>query len=145
MITKESAAARMHGREYGDEIEKGEERDLKAAGLVAIFGYSDDNIELRGAISDEVGAYSGTKLYLHRGGVLPDPESEECERCARRLQALRKKCVRIACLWSEIVGYSWFIRADDIKSRPFDIMEDGEKFCRGIVIDANDLPIVDID
>jgi hypothetical protein len=36
------------------EINKAEERQAKDAGLVVVFGYSDDGVELRGAIHDEV-------------------------------------------------------------------------------------------
>ena len=36
-----------------------EERLAKENGLVVVFGYSDDNIELRGAINNEAGCFDG--------------------------------------------------------------------------------------
>lgn len=49
MIAKEFADL-LSGRDYMNEITRGEEEQAKAAGLVVVFGYSDDNMELRGAI-----------------------------------------------------------------------------------------------
>lgn len=49
-LTVHSVAAQMDGREYSGEISKQEERQLKEAGLVVVFGYSDDNLELRGVV-----------------------------------------------------------------------------------------------
>lgn len=49
----------LNGREYGDEITREEEAMAKAHGLVVVFGYSDDNMEFCGAITDEVGCYDG--------------------------------------------------------------------------------------
>lgn len=49
-------AAMLNGREYRREITKAEEKEAKAAGLIVAFGASDDNLELRGAVDDEIGA-----------------------------------------------------------------------------------------
>ena len=48
-------ANRLSGREYMSEISAEEEREAREKGLVIVFGYSDDCIEFRGAIDDELG------------------------------------------------------------------------------------------
>ena len=140
MITKEEMAALLNGREYAHEITKAECQQAKDSGLVVIFGYSDDNVELRGAIHDEVGAWEGTTLCLHQGGVLESPEQTECERCQRMLKRAQKECINIEVEWGGF-DYSWFINGPlTIPFAPFDIMECGKKFCRGIVLSITDLP-----
>lgn len=58
-MTAAELAALLNGREYRKEMSRDEEQVAKAAGLVVVFGASDDLMELRGAISDEVGCYDG--------------------------------------------------------------------------------------
>jgi hypothetical protein len=59
-------AALLTGREYRQEITRAEEADAKAAGLVVAFGASDDLLEFRGAIDDEVGCYDGPEAPIAR-------------------------------------------------------------------------------
>ena len=73
-MTAKELAIELNGRDTGEEMEWGEAQDAKAAGLVVVYGYSDDNVELCGAINDEVGAYSGTTVYLTPDGVLQEPD-----------------------------------------------------------------------
>lgn len=54
-MTLKEFAKMLDGREYGGEITKEEEALAKELGFVVVFGYSDDNAELRGAIDDETG------------------------------------------------------------------------------------------
>ena len=61
MTAKELATA-LTGREAGKEFFPGEERDAKDAGLAAVYGYFDDNVEFCGAINDDpatIGQYTG--------------------------------------------------------------------------------------
>lgn len=80
MMIPEEAAATLDGRRYGDELPDGFETQLKDAGLVAVFGYSDDNMELRGAIHDEVGAWNGVTVALDDKGLVKS-KCEEGEAC----------------------------------------------------------------
>ena len=57
-MTMETLAAILDGREIGSEITKAEADQAKAAGLVVVFGASDDLMEFRGAIYDEIGCYT---------------------------------------------------------------------------------------
>lgn len=139
--TKEAFAALLSGREMGDEITFPETRIARDAGLVILFGASDDLIEVRGAFgTDEFGAYQGTILYAHKAGFLPDTDQEECKKRKARIVSDQAKCVVITCAWDRD-GYSWHLSSDRPYA-PFDIMEDGEKYCRGIVIRVSDLPVI---
>lgn len=135
-MTPQELAARLHGREYGKEITKAEAAEAKAAGLVVVFGYSDDNVELRGAIDDEVGATDGATLRITPRGLLPEwPEDgmrseDEAEAYFERRAAGFKTIEAIWCPPGE--GKSWAFRTE-IPHATFDVMEDGEVFCTGIV------------
>lgn len=55
-MNRDKMAALLNGRSYGEEITENECAIAQAHGLVVVFGYSDDNVELRRAIHDEIGA-----------------------------------------------------------------------------------------
>ena len=131
-------AKRLNGREYGNELSREEEQQANADGVLIIYGYSDDNIELRGVIRDEVGAYNGTTFRVDSTGILPTweqmqdgdfREDEVEEYFKRKLGGLRT----VKAEWSKD-GYSWLISID-CHFEPFEIMEEGDKFCRGIVVE----------
>lgn len=116
-------AAQISGREYGSEITPEITKEAADNRLLIITGYSDDNIEFYGIFREEIDAYEGENLYVSRRGAYKVKKPDR---------------VKIECQW-HTNGYSWFISAE-IPFAPFDIMEDGDKFCRGIVISADDLP-----
>lgn len=137
-MTKEQLAQQLNGREYGNEIDQDQELYAKKSGLVVIFGYSDDNVELRGAIHDEIVCCGGGMIRLHRKGVLPKHQQEcECKFC--NFDQMAKGCAEVETIWCGKDGYLWTYRTT-VPHATFDILEDGEKFCRGIVIDIMDLP-----
>ncbi len=137
--TKESLAAVLNGREYTEEITAREALDADASGLVVVFGASDDLIELRGALHDEADCYEGREVAISGLGIQQewkyvDHESEEaclkyfeCARTARKIKAVWLKD-----------GYSWTYETD-IPHATFEVLEDGKKYCRGIVFSVNDL------
>lgn len=140
-MTKETLAALLNGREYGNEITNSEESAAKAAGLVVVFGYSDDNIELRGAIHDEVGCYNGGKFRIDNEGVQPtwdaheEKARDEAEQYFRRRS---KKSVELVAQWRDAGNPCWAYEIG-LPHVTFDIMEDGDVFCRGIVFSLEDL------
>ncbi|HET8685200.1 MAG TPA: hypothetical protein VFM18_00895 [Methanosarcina sp.] len=69
MNSKELAAL-LNGRQYRAEITKDEECQATQNNLVVVFGASDDLMEFRGAIDDELGAWEGTTAYLTKDGLL---------------------------------------------------------------------------
>jgi hypothetical protein len=64
-VTPEEAAAELDANQYGNEGSKDLFARMKAAGLVAVFGASDDLMEFRGAIYDEAGCYDGGTVYVN--------------------------------------------------------------------------------
>ena len=62
-MTKESLAALLNGREIGNEIEHGEAKAAKEHGLVVVYGYSDDGMEVRGAIRGNMDASAAAILW----------------------------------------------------------------------------------
>jgi hypothetical protein len=132
-ITMEEAAAALDGSEYGEEGSKELFARMKAAGLVAAFGASDDLLELRGAIYDEVGAYDGGKAPLDDRGLLKNEcSADDCPHFERAVEA----APYVEALWCPTGddGPSWLIRmSDDRPTETFKVMEDGEVYCIGIV------------
>lgn len=134
-MNREDAAKALNGRQYGNEIDKTFEQALKAAGLVAVFGYSDDNMEFRGAIHDEVGCWDGGMAYLTRAGMLAnDCENDECPHFAK----LKEKAATIEAKWSD-GGFSWRYETA-IPHDKFVIKEDDDDYCEGIVFALVDVP-----
>lgn len=140
MTTKELAAL-LNGREYGEEILRHEAAAAKAAGLVVVFRSSDDLMEFRGAINDEVGA--GT-VRVDKEGLVPDfdeaCDAPDCERKDRLREYFRREnaSATIKAVW-DTEGYSR-VYETAIPHETFEIVEDGEKYCRGIVFALADVP-----
>ncbi len=132
-------AAILTGREYRLEISDSEEVLAKAAGLVVVFGASDDLMEFRGAISDELGAWNGTTARLSMAGLLKsweEVDKEDEEAMEAYFKAKLSGFSEIEAQWDS-EGYSWTFRTD-IPHATFEIVEDGEPYCRGIVFKLSD-------
>ena len=121
-MTAEQFAARLTGRAYGNEITTADAAEAKRAGLVVVYGASDDLMEFEGAIYDEVGAWEGATVYVRRDGTVADEPPGAC----------------IDALWCAEPGYSWTYRTE-LSHATFEIVEDGEPYCRGIVFRMEDL------
>lgn len=133
-MTPMEAAAKLDGNEYTEEGSREFFAEMKKAGLVAVYGASDDNMVFNGAIHDEVGCYNGGTAYLTSDGLLINEcENDECPHFAK----LKKLAATIDAVWGED-GYSWTYRTD-IPHATFDIKEDGDTYCRGIVFALKDV------
>lgn len=111
-------AKRITGRQYGSELEKDAEEWAKKNGLVVVFGASDDLIEFRGAIDDEKDCFGG-------GEILVDDNHT------------------IKVIWCEkdeegYIRYSWRYETD-VPHRTFEIFDEGEPYCLGIIFAMEDL------
>ena len=112
-MTLKEFAEILDGREYRCEITPEEEKLAKKLGFVVVFGYSDDNAELRGAIDDEIECFDG--------GVLEHddlPTTIYADWCPEDID----------CAWA--YGTS-------IPHEKFHIYDHGELYCVGIVCDIN--------
>lgn len=129
-MNAQELAARLDGIEYPrDGLPADLVAEARAAGLVIVYGMSDDLVEFEGAIWHEVDAYEGVVVSVDSKGFTP-PWITLCEPHARRLAAI----------WcpEDLPGYSWKIEAD-FPSAPFLIVDDGEPYCRGLVFAMTDL------
>lgn len=137
-MTAKELAEMLSGREYSMEISRGEEQEAKAAGLVAVYGYSDDNVELRGAVDEEVGAWDGTTIHITPDGVLqePDCDRDDCPYFAKE----QEKAKTIKAVWHDEGGPCRTFETD-IPHETFTITEDGEPWCIGIVFSVEDLGV----
>ena len=136
--TMKEFAETLSGRSIGEEICKDEEKRAAGLGLVVVYGYSDDNVELRGAIDEEVGAYDGTTIRLTKTGVLQGPACDSAENCECPYFAAAKNAAKtIEAVWGA-GGVSWTFETN-IPHETFNIYEDGELFCVGIVFSVEDL------
>lgn len=140
-MTKEDLAKSINGRQERSEMTNSEEKQAMQDGLVVVFAYSDDNVELRGAIDEEIGAYDGTTLYFDDKGLLQNecddddcPYFEKAKETAKTIEAKPD--------YSGNGEYMWTYETD-IPHACFDVMEADEigegKFCRGIIFSLADL------
>ncbi len=129
-MTKEELAGLLNGREYGREITREEERLARENNLFVAFGASDDLLAFRGAIDDAVEAFDGGVAYVTPNGLVKNwCADDDCPYC-KKLIATAKT---VNTIWNKD-GYSWWITTT-LPYAPFDIMEGGEKYCRGIVVE----------
>jgi hypothetical protein len=112
----------------------------KREGVLVVYGASDDLMEFEGAFHDEFDCYEGGTAWIHAGGILTKEEIDldDDDDSELLLYAQRKAAARtIRAIWDS-EGYSWTYKTD-IPHVTFDMMEDGEKYCRGIVFNVADI------
>ena len=133
-MNKEDLAAKLQGRQIGDEISKEEIQLARQAGLVVVFGASDDLMELEGAIRDEASIYNGGGVLLtERGVYTPDCENDCCPHEIRKQKTLKE----IRAIWDED-GFSWQYDTE-IPHATFEVFEGSEMYCKGIIFSVADL------
>ena len=142
-MNKEKFAAMLNDREYRNEITKDEAAQAKAAGLVVVYGASDDLMEFAGALYDEVGVYGGGMALVDAKGVLDrDQIDDDDDEAIAEFVARSKTAQSIEALWNDSVSDAsvpaWTYMTD-IPHATFDVMDDGELYCRGIVFALADL------
>lgn len=127
------AASCIDGNEYRQEVPRDLRDRLREAGIVAIYGASDDLTEFDGALRDE--AYPGSddgKMRITRRGL--EYNRCGCDDCPN----WKPGPDNVRAQWDH-AGYSWFI-STELPHESFVIMEDGETYCRGVVVNLADLP-----
>ena len=131
-LTIQSVASRLDGTEYPLHIPEDLKAECKAAGIVIVYGASDDLMEFDGAIYDEVGAYNGTSALVDSKGLLSREDAEDDEEIADYVNR-KRGAQAIAAIWGRD-GASWQYETT-IHHATFDVVEDGDIYCRGIVFD----------
>jgi hypothetical protein len=127
-------AKTLDGRNEGVETTKLEELQAKELGYVIVFGYSDDNVEFRGAIDDEAGCFNGGEVYLDENGIF-----EECEEECKYSKAAKEKCKELSIECEGEEGYFWTYEIG-VPHETFDILdEEGNKWCQGIVFELKEV------
>jgi hypothetical protein len=143
---RNSVARVLNGMGYGEPIP---EFQLLAAvdhRLVILIGASDDLAEFYGAFRDEVGAHDGAEIRIDAKGLLPDRESIESDddEALRDYFSRIDNAATITAHWDR-EGFSW-VYSTDIPHDTFNVIEDGDTYCRGIVFSLDDLaPKVEIE
>ncbi len=113
----------------------------KAAGLVIVYGASDDLVEFDGAFRDQVNRYDGGTVLVDSQGVLDRDQVDDDDDEAIAAYTLRSKGARrIEALWGQN-GYDWSYQTD-IPHATFEILQGTERYCRGIVLAVDDLVAV---
>ena len=142
-MTKEELAAHLNGRSYPHRFAPTVIAEATASRLVVITGASDDQMSFEGAIDDQLGAYDGTTARLTPAGLLPDWDSmdkdDETE-VARYFDKKRAGIVEVHAVWApkDEPTLSWRF-ATELPHATFELMEDDEVYCRGIVISMADV------
>ena len=133
-MTKKQLANMLHGRQYREEISRDEEQSAKENGLVVVFGASDDLMEFRGAIYDEVDCFEGGKAHVDESGLFESMcDSYDCP----YLEKERAKCKSITAIWRND-NPNWMYKTD-IPHETFCVYEDADPYCVGIVFEMRDL------
>lgn len=134
-MSPQEFASLLNGREYRKEITDDEANQAFDAGLVVVFGASDDLVELRGRIDDEAGAYNGTTIHLTSAGLLKnDCSADDCPHFVKA----KESAATIDAIFDNDTGYTWTYNTE-IPHATFDIVEEGETYCRGIVFRLTDV------
>ena len=138
-MTPKALADALNGIEYSATIHDLIEQ-AKEAGLVIAYGYSDDLLEIDGALYDEAGAPD--TVLIDAEGLLPSFEAaSEDEEVCRRYFERRQNARAIEAVWNDggEDGCCGWILKTDIPHESFMIVEEGEPFSRGIVFSLSSL------
>jgi hypothetical protein len=140
-MTVKEWAEKISGIEYpAGELQK-LNKEMAADGVIAAYGDSDDLLEFRGAIDDEISALEGVaaKLFRRADGTADLLENMEKNQTHEFNRAQIDQMSVVKAAWCpEEPEASWLIETE-IPHEKFDIMEDGELFCRGAVFHIDDV------
>ena len=120
MNTKEWAE-KLNNIEYpADEIWD-MRKEFEEDGVVVVYGASDDLIEFEGAIQDEGDCYNDKVFYLNKEGLTT---------------SYSKNYVKVTHPHDGTVQFNY---ETNIPCEWFNVVEDGELYCKGFVFNINDL------
>ncbi len=138
-MTPKQFADSINNQEYPFSLTKEQAELARKHKLLVVYGASDDLCELEGIVSDEVGAGDKTELFIDQYGLQPEWEDDMSKEEARRY-FMREKLpgIKIVTRWCKNdVSWTYETTADDYAT--FAVMEEGEIYCIGLVIDCSKL------
>jgi hypothetical protein len=131
-MTLKDFAKKLDGREYGyPQFTEAEIQEAKDHNFVIVFGASDDLIELDGAIYDENDVWDGGETHI----LLHDTEEEFkgfTENSGEDIIDVRAKWCED---WDKNHCHILWTYETNVPHETFDIMEDGQIYCRGFVFE----------
>lgn len=136
-MNKDQLAAKMNCTQYPVRISKDVESEISKHNLVVVFGASDDLMEFRGAICDEVAVYNGGHAFINGKELLQPDDIETFDDAVAVLNHFKNAKV-ISALWCKEGDYSWTYKTD-IPHATFEVLYDDENYCRGIVFSLDEL------
>lgn len=135
-MTKQELAQMLNGMQYNDTIDIDLLKLAKEYEFIIVYGHSDDLMIISGAVEGSVDCYGGGEVYFLHGDLLEFPCNDEYPEC-QYIQKCIKDAYSVKAIWGNS-EYSW-IYETKIPHVIFDIMEDEEKYCRGIIFDLEDI------
>lgn len=122
-------AARLHGVDLND-IPSELDSEARRAGLVVVYGASNDTIKFCGALRGEADVPGGGTIYFDADGILPDadgvPDDERHAYYDRKRMA-----ASVDAEWQRD-GFTWAFSMVAQHSR-FVMTNQAPRYCRGIV------------
>lgn len=148
-MTKEQLSQLLDGNEYRDEMSKEQERIAQENNLLVLFGASDDLLEMRGVIYDEVGAWIGGEYALALDGEMyADGVEKNTYHKAKGNLVLplsdvndnddNPRLIRVEWCPGGQPRLSWRVTSN-MPCDSFTICDEGEPYCQGIVIDLDEV------
>ena len=126
-ITKEEFASKINNCQYRDELNKQLKNEARENGLIVVYGASDDLIEFEGSIYEEEACGNGG-LFKINSKKLTVKETENPE---------AKNVIKAVWCDHELnTSWSYETKIPHVK---FNIMEDDDLYCIGIVFSIYDL------
>lgn len=138
-LTKELLAMALNGREYPFALTDEEQSQAAAAGLVVIFGSSDDSFEARGAVTGQQYVYDHGTVLIDGKGILPERDNIDDDTEIRDFIAREPLAKKVEAIFGTVAPEPSWTYSTALPHATFEIMEDGEVYCRGIVISVADL------
>jgi len=134
-MTKEELAKTIYGRQCDVGISKSDCEIAEENGLVIVYGYSDDLMEIEGGICDEIDCYHGGTAYFNETELWVDMYTDDYRVYAEKE---REKCKTIEAVWHDNGNPCWTYETD-IPHAKFNLFEDDELYCVGIVFEMASL------
>lgn len=145
-MTAKELANKLNGHEYRNEFPIKLIKEVKDSGLVIVYGYSDDLMEIEGAIEGEGDCYGGREFKIDAEGLIPskdDMEDEEDDDALEIWVMRRKNSKKIKAVWCAGKNKEGWSYETTIPHEKFKILETEHEVrdvqCIGIVFSIEDL------